>query len=136
MSDGILVTDSDTEERPVRLQLPWGAEVNLTRAQAANLREQIAQWETENRKSRRRGERPVRTPMPEGWVAPTWPPDPEWATDERGRFWYQDYDGESLHVWRDKDGELWIDKKGEGPAYVRSQDATLIADAIWHKATL
>ena len=81
---------------------------------------------------RRRGDARLSTPASTTSVPVerVWPPDPEWGTDDRGRFYYRDYDGESLHVWRDKEGELWIDKRGEGPVYVRAQDATLILGAV------
>jgi len=59
-----------------------------------------------------------------------YPADPHWGRNDRGRFRYVDYDGESLHIWRDKDGELWIDKRGEGPVYIRKQDIPVILEAI------
>ena len=48
----------------------------------------------------------------------------------RRAYSYTDYDGESLHIWRDSAGELWVDKTGEGPVYVRSQDIELIVMAL------
>lgn len=44
---------------------------------------------------------------------PTYPPDPYWATDERGRFRY-----------------VWVDKGGEGPVYIRKEHILLIVEAI------
>ena len=104
---------------------------SLTWNEAIILHWQLGEWIKENRKVRRRGlrspnSRTAEATLPEA----TWPPDPEWDTDGRGRFRYTDYDGESLHVWRDKDGELWIDKRGEGPVYVRAQDIPLILGAV------
>lgn len=62
---------------------------------------------------------------------PTYPPDPFWVTDERGRFHYKDYDGESLVVWRDPLGDdIWIDKRGEGPVFIRKEDVAVIIEAI------
>lgn len=56
----------------------------------------------------------------------SYPPEPHWATTPTGRFVYTDYDGESLHVWgRTKQG-LWVDKRGEGPVYLRREDVALI----------
>lgn len=62
--------------------------------------------------------------------ATTYPPDPYWGTDDRGRFRYVDYDGESLHIRYEEGGDLWIDKKGEGPVYIRSEDIPVIASAL------
>lgn len=128
-----MVTDGESERTPVLVTLPSGVVVNLTRAQAGQLREDIGQWQTENRKKRRREGLRVQAARAQPSVPAEerkWPPDPYWGTDEHGRFRYVDYDGESLHVWRDKDGELWIDKKGEGPVYVRGTDVPMIVRAI------
>lgn len=65
---------------------------------------------------------------------PTYPPEPFWSTDDRGRFRYVDYDGESLVVWRNKDGALWIDKRGEGPVFIRDEDVAVIVEAITRAA--
>lgn len=62
--------------------------------------------------------------------APPYPPDPYWGTDERGRFRYVDYDGESLQVRYEDDGDLWIDKHGEGPVYIRREDIPVIVAAL------
>lgn len=78
------------------------------------------------RRRRRRESRP--TPATSEDEPSTYPPDPHWGTDERGRFHYVDYDGESLVIWRDKDGAFWVDKKGEGPVFVRDQDLPVIAE--------
>lgn len=104
---------------------------NLTWNEALILHWQLGEWIKENRKVRRRGRRsPNSRPVDAALPETAWPPDPVWDTDDRGRFHYTDYDGESLHIWRDKDGELWIDKKGEGPVYVRQQDVALILGAV------
>jgi hypothetical protein len=83
--------------------------------------------EERSRMSRRQA-RP--TPTTGQDEAPTYPPDPYWGTDDRGRFRYVDYDGESLVIWHDKDGELWVDKHGEGPVFVRVQDLPVITEAF------
>ena len=85
--------------------------------------------QAEQPRRRRRESRPVPA-TPEDMEPYKYPPDPYWGTDERGRFQYVDYDGESLHVWADKDGELWIDKRGEGPVYIRSEHISVIVKAI------
>ena len=59
-----------------------------------------------------------------------YPPDPHWGRDNRGQFRYMDYDGESLRIYRNPEGDLWIDKHGEGPVFIRQQDIPLILDAI------
>ena len=59
-----------------------------------------------------------------------YPPDPHWGRDKRGKFRYMDYDGESLLIYRNPDGDLWVDKHGEGPVFIRQQDIPLIVDAI------
>lgn len=79
--------------------------------------------------ARTRGSRRPTTP-PTNAEVHTYPPDPYWGTDDRGRFRYVDYDGESLHVRHESDGDLWIDKKGEGPVYVRKEDVPVILAAL------
>ncbi len=63
-----------------------------------------------------------------------YPPEPRMYHDDHGRFHYMDYDGESLTIWRDKNGELWVDKHGQGPVYVRPEHAVIIAQEILRKA--
>jgi len=77
---------------------------------------------------RRRAERAAE-PVPDG-PAPTWPPDPDWGTDRHGRFRYTDYDGESLIIWQDPDGGRWVDKRGEGPVFIREQDSPIITEQL------
>jgi hypothetical protein len=60
----------------------------------------------------------------------SWPAEPHWGKDARGRFRYTDYDGEQLFIWGEGDGELWIDKRGEGPVYIRPEHAEIIVNAI------
>ncbi|UYM26584.1 hypothetical protein SEA_BAUER_35 [Arthrobacter phage Bauer] len=76
----------------------------------------------------RGGARPAPTQV--SAEAHTYPPNPYWGTDDRGRFRYVDYDGESLHVRHEADGDLWVDKKGEGPVYIRKEDVHVIIDAL------
>ena len=76
-----------------------------------------------------RGRSRPAAPAPDA-AASTYPPDPYWGTDDRGRFRYVDYDGESLHVRHESDGDLWIDKKGQGPVYVRREDVPVILAAL------
>lgn len=56
----------------------------------------------------------------------TYPPEPHWTTTPKGRFIYTDYDGESLHIRFEPNGDLWVDKKGEGAVYIRKEDVALI----------
>ena len=82
---------------------------------------------------RRRGERSAAPRnIPEQEQAP-WPPDPYWGVDQHGRFIYTDYDGESLVVRADRegDGSLWFDKGGQGPVFVRAEDVSVIVAGIW-----
>lgn len=59
-----------------------------------------------------------------------YPPDPIWGIERNGQFRYMDYDGESLRIWRNASGDLWVDKRGEGPVYVRNEDIPIIVNAI------
>lgn len=59
----------------------------------------------------------------------SYPPDPYWGKDGRGRFIYTDYDGEQLTL-RFEEGDLWADKLGEGPVYIRKQDIPVIIAAL------
>lgn len=56
--------------------------------------------------------------------------EPYWGTDPRGRFYYVDYDGETLIVRHDKDGDVWVDKEGEGPVFIRKEHVALIVAAL------
>lgn len=56
--------------------------------------------------------------------------EPHYGTDRRGRFRYTDYDGEELVIWGDEDGDVWVDKRGEGPVFIRKEHIALIADAL------
>ena len=64
-----------------------------------------------------------------------YPPDPQWGTDARGQFRYMDYDGEQIRIWRTGLGDLRIDKRGEGPVFIREQDIPIIIEAINDKRT-
>lgn len=77
---------------------------------------------------RRRAARPAQaaTDAP----ADTYPPDPHWGTDPRGKFRYTDYDGEALIIWPDSESGFWVDKQGEGPVYVREQDSPVITEQL------
>ena len=57
-------------------------------------------------------------------------PEPQVNRDSKGRLVYTDYDGEQLIVRRNADGGLWIDKRGEGPVYVRAADVEMIVAAM------
>jgi len=78
---------------------------------------------------RRRRAKRAAEPVPDG-PASTWPPDPDWGTDRHGRFRYTDYDGESLIIWQDPDGGRWVDKRGEGPVFIREQDSPIITEQL------
>ena len=62
----------------------------------------------------------------------SYPPDPVWGR-ERGRFYYTDYDGESLTIRHVRSGNVWIDKLGEGPVYLRKEDIPLIMAVFGNK---
>lgn len=57
----------------------------------------------------------------------------EWSTSvhgmHNGRWVYQDYDGEQLHVYADSDGTgLWVETFGEGPVWLKIEEQHLAAD--------
>lgn len=60
----------------------------------------------------------------------SYPPDPVWGRDRHGRFSYTDYDGESLMLRFEENGDVWADKLGEGPVYIRSEDVPVILAAL------
>lgn len=60
-----------------------------------------------------------------------YPADPWYGVNPRGAWEYDDYDGESLHVWSaGEGGDIWIDKKGQGPVLVRAEDVQIIISAL------
>lgn len=100
------------------------------------LKEAVSLWlqkkaeEQRNPARRRRSERPAPHNIPEQ-EQPVWPPDPSWGIDPRGRFHYEDYDGEALVVWKAGDsGDLWMDKSGEGPVLVKAEHIDIIAGGM------
>lgn len=60
----------------------------------------------------------------------SYPPDPVWGEDGPYRFQYTDYDGESLVLKYAHDGDIWADKLGEGPVYIRREDIPVIVAAF------
>lgn len=60
----------------------------------------------------------------------SYPPDPVWGEDGPHRFHYTDYDGESLTLKYAHDGDIWADKLGEGPVYIRKEDIPVIVAAF------
>lgn len=79
------------------------------------------------RRRTRAGSTPALIPVEE---QEPYPPEPHWGTDERGRFRYADYDGEQLVIRIDKSGDLWVDKLGEGPVYIRKEHIQVIIEAL------
>lgn len=57
-------------------------------------------------------------------------PDPHWGHDRHGRFQYVDYDEERLIVYPAQGGGVWMDKRGEGPVFVRQEDVAVIISAL------
>lgn len=82
------------------------------------------------RAERRRRRKANAAQATQGAPEVTYPPDPQWGTDPRGKFRYTDYDGEALLIWRDAEDGFWVDKQGEGPVYVREQDSPIITEQL------
>lgn len=104
----------------------------LDSEQVAELQATVARMERvmERREARRRG-RELNRGLPSLVdQSPPYPPDPCWGTDDRGRFRYVDYDGESLHIRYEEDGDIWVDKMGEGPVYIRAVDIPVVIEAL------
>jgi hypothetical protein len=59
-----------------------------------------------------------------------YPPDPHWGKDRRGWWRYTDYDGESVTLRRTAEGDLQLDKHGEGFVFIRQEDIPLIIAAM------
>lgn len=59
-----------------------------------------------------------------------YPEDPHYGMDRNGWWRYTDYDGENLRVRRNTEGDLWIDKHGEGPVFIRQEDIPVIIAAM------
>lgn len=63
-----------------------------------------------------------------------WPYDPMWKTSPGGRFFYTDYDGESLIIYRrgrgDREPSLWVETKGEGPVLIKPEHLEMIIQVL------
>jgi hypothetical protein len=105
-------------------------------AEHSNLREKLADAQQEVREAKRLVNREAKMGrLRAGRVESiekdpqSYPPDPVWGV-ERGRFCYTDYDGESLTVRHEANGDVWADKLGQGPVYIRKEDVPVIVAAF------
>lgn len=59
-----------------------------------------------------------------------WPRQAKCRRDSKGRFVYEDYDGEEVLIGRTRNGDVWMDKRGEGPVFIDKRDIHLIVKAM------